>query len=499
MEPVQGVTVGMIPEGRGRGAGPTTTSDEAGKFRFANVPPGRYELVAPSAKPQALTLGRGQSLKDLRVQISGPLTISGRVLDENGAPVARAFVMATQPTYLPTGRVLRPCQAAQNARIETDDRGEYRLYGLEPGSYYVTVALKGPLVIGISGTPMPEASCITAFYPSAIDPAEAVPVVLKPGLDATGIDFRLRKIPLYVAKFKVVTAPGFTTNPALPPQITIARLGRNGVRATLQQGGIGTFEGDTYTSPALPEGSYELEYSKGRALAIDTARIRFTIIDRDVDAGTITMYPSVTVSGEIKTEGPMPAEWRLSNVQIGLRPLDVRDYVAVRGFRIADDGTFSTGNTVGQGSYQFYFSGLHENLYLATATRNGQDILNGGLVMQGAESATVALTLREGGRVEGVVRNAKDEPVANSMVALIPSQNRRGNLLLVKSYSSDQEGRFSLRGVAPGEYTLLAWEDAEANATRNAEFLKEFETRGVLLTVREGVTSTATARVIAAP
>jgi hypothetical protein len=119
--------------------------------------------------------------------------------------------------------------------------------------------------------------------------------------------------------------------------------------------------------------------------------------------------------------------------------------------------------------------------------------------MQGAESATVALTLREGGRVEGVVRNAKDEPVANSMVALIPSQNRRGNLLLVKSYSSDQEGRFSLRGVAPGEYTLLAWEDAEANATRNAEFLKEFETRGVLLTVREGVTSTATARVIAAP
>jgi hypothetical protein len=306
MEPVQGVTVGMIPEGRGRGAGPTATSDEAGKFRFANVPPGRYELVAPSAKPQALTLGRGQSLKDLRVQISGPLTISGRVLDENGAPVARAFVMATQPTYLPTGRVLRPCQAAQNARIETDDRGEYRLYGLEPGSYYVTVALKGPLVIGISGTPMPEASCITAFYPSAIDPAEAVPVVLKPGLDATGIDFRLRKIPLYVAKFKVVTAPGFTTNPALPPQITIARLGRNGVRATLQQGGIGTFEGDTYTSPALPEGSYELEYSKGRALAINTARIRFTIIDRDVDAGTITMYPSVTVFGEIKTEVRCP-------------------------------------------------------------------------------------------------------------------------------------------------------------------------------------------------
>jgi hypothetical protein len=281
----------------------------------------------------------------------------------------------------------------------------------------------------------------------------------------------------------------------LPPQITIARLSRNGIRATLQQGAVGTGAGDLYTSPALPEGYYELEYSKGRALAIDTARIRFTIVDRDVDAGTLTLFPSITVSGEIKTEGPMPAEWKLSGVQIGLRPLDVRDYVAVRGFAVVD-GRFSTGNTVGQGSYQFYISGLHENLYLATATRNGRDLLAGGLVIEGPEAATVALTLREGGRVEGIVRNAKDEPAADSMVALIPAQNRRGNLLLYKSISADQDGRFSLRGVAPGEYTLLAWAESEANATRNADFLKEFETRGILLTVREGLTSNANVRVI---
>jgi hypothetical protein len=84
------------------------------------------------------------------------------------------------------------------------------------------------------------------------------------------------------------------------------------------------------------------------------------------------------------------------------------------------------------------------------------------------------------------------------MVALIPALNRRGNLLLFKSISSDQEGRFSLRGVAPGEYTVLAWEDAEANATRNAEFLKEFETRGIPLKVREGITSDVNVRVIPA-
>lgn len=115
-------------------------------------------------------------------------------------------------------------------------------------------------------------------------------------------------------------------------------------------------------------------------------------------------------------------------------------------------------------------------------------LLSLALLLQAAPP-DAALTLREGGRVDGVVRNAKDEPVADSMVALIPSQNRRGNLLLFKSISSDQDGRFSIRGVAPGEYTLLAWEDVEANATRNEDFLKEFETRGVRITVRERITS----------
>jgi len=83
-------------------------------------------------------------------------------------------------------------------------------------------------------------------------------------------------------------------------------------------------------------------------------------------------------------------------------------------------------------------------------------------------------------------------------VALIPSANHRGNFNLYKSAATDHNGTFTIGGVAPGDYEILAWEDVEPNAWLNAEFLKRFESQTQRLTFIGASTQDVTVRVITA-
>jgi hypothetical protein len=122
-------------------------------------------------------------------------------------------------------------------------------------------------------------------------------------------------------------------------------------------------------------------------------------------------------------------------------------------------------------------------MYIAAAKYGGHDALSEGLVIDGTPPNPLEITVDIGGTVTGTVRNAMDEIVADSRVVLIPAQNHRGNLLLFKTASTDQYGKFSIRGVAPGDYGVIAWEDVEPGAWMNAEFLKDFESRAVRVSV----------------
>jgi hypothetical protein len=501
---LQGVTVRLVPEGKGTNAARNATTDETGKFRFENVPSGRHELLAErsgfaklkrTGGPALLRVDAGQTLKDIRIQLLKLPAITGRVLDDKGAPMRGVKVAAVKLAYTGAFATLRTCIGYSNAAI-TGDNGEYRLYGLEPGTYYVNAAPK------MTTEPNGDPRCARVYYPNAFDPMAAVPLTLKAGTDVTGIDIRIVEPPLHTVTFKVDMPPSPSPFP-FRLQVSIVRLPGNGIRAPEYMGDVGTFNNNIYTSPGLARGTYEIQFG-GAAGSLfmstgSSGRMNVTVEDRDVDAGTLVIHEPVTVAGKFTAEGTVPNNWKLGNLGVGFLPLDPRDQYAVMGNRVQDDGSFVSTTPVGDGRYQFYMSGLVEDLYLASAIVNGRNLLDGGLVIDGTAPPPVQMTIRNGGRVDGVVRNAKDEPVSESLVALIPPQNLRGNTLLFKSQATDQEGRFSFRGVAPGEYLLLAWEEVEAGATRNSEFLKEFETRGTRVTVTAGSTTTSSVGVIPAP
>src|SRR5688572_19661519 len=126
-----------------------------GKFVFRNLPSGSFKLVAarigglftPVEYGQKGVLGRGvpfplgdgQAMKDVKLEMAPVGSISGRVFDENGKGIGHAAVLALSPMYREGQQFLNIMEI-----VHTDDRGEYRLFSLVPGRYYVTARPEDP-------------------------------------------------------------------------------------------------------------------------------------------------------------------------------------------------------------------------------------------------------------------------------------------------------------------------------------------------------------------
>ncbi|MGO9539963.1 MAG: hypothetical protein ACLPN2_05160, partial [Terriglobales bacterium] len=138
--------------------------------------------------------------------------------------------------------------------------------------------------------------------------------------------------------------------------------------------------------------------------------------------------------------------------------------------------------------------GEAQGFYLKSATLGGRDIATG---FAASGPATLDLVVStKGGVVEGNVTEKKrdgdtdslnnDHPVANATVVAVPEEKYRKLPDRFGVGSTDQGGRFTIRGLAPGGYTLYAWQDLEDGVWRDADFLKSQEATGTAVKVEEG-------------
>lgn len=72
------------------------------------------------------------------------------------------------------------------------------------------------------------------------------------------------------------------------------------------------------------------------------------------------------------------------------------------------------------------------------------------------------------------------------MVVLIPPEERRQNLALYRTASTNAQGAFMMTGVHPGAYKLFAWESIPTGADHNADFVKSQEEKGTAVVVPAG-------------
>jgi hypothetical protein len=71
-------------------------------------------------------------------------------------------------------------------------------------------------------------------------------------------------------------------------------------------------------------------------------------------------------------------------------------------------------------------------------------------------------------------------------VALIPEAERQSRLTLFKTTLTDQNGHYSIQGIAPGSYKVYAFEDLPQGANQDPDFMKAFEKSAESVTIGEG-------------
>jgi Carboxypeptidase regulatory-like domain len=180
------------------------TTDQNGRYRFEAVGPGRYRvsvqktgfaaMLGPGV-PEA-TLKAGEQKTDLNVIIQRGAAIVGRVVDENGEPVANANVTAWRRPPAPNGAA-SPARLAlipAGSAAQTNDLGEFRLYGLAAGDVYVQATSRPDF--GRSTSPRPTVQLAT-YFPGTAEVVDAMPITVAAGQTSGDITIRMISAPAF--------------------------------------------------------------------------------------------------------------------------------------------------------------------------------------------------------------------------------------------------------------------------------------------------------------
>jgi hypothetical protein len=410
---------------------------------------------------------------------------------------------------------------------QADDRGEFRIYPLPPGEYYVMVTPRLPGVRAATIPPAPEIQVATLF-PNATTLDGASKVVVSMGEEVRGLDVRVRTAPASTVSGRV------TSN--YPP--VAPRMGRGGAPipttgtlslASREPGGFADLLGGmtamanadgSFQIPNVTPGVYDLyarmPIAKGwgglappeRATnAAAFGRASIEVRSGNVEGVQIVIHQGMDVPGRITVDGaPKQARVLLNMIpddSIG-RVGDSQTssvYTQVMQYRpvIAPDGSFTI-PVVPEGHYRFGVQIQEQgNAYVADIRQGPASVYDTGLQVGSQAIDPLEVDIRmDGGTLETTVVGSDRKPAAGKTVVLVPAAQRRQNPSLYKVGNSDAQGKVVLTNLAPGQYRLFAWDNVRVGAWMNAEFLRRFEERGTSVTIHAGSRQSAQAGLITA-
>ena len=460
-------------------------SDVAGRFVVEGMAAGDYRAQVTRdgyfwskgrSGPATVTVTAAQDLRSLSFRLLNASAISGRIVNEHGDPDAGISVAALRLEYRNGMRVLNPVFPTGWSRTSasTDRRGEYRLYGLEPGQYYIRVAS------GRSAT----------YYPGTMDPNLAVPITVPPGRDLTGVNLTLLRAPMYTVTV-TVDAPSSVSLGTTSLALGTIRPRDPARLVDLSNSSGSPFSpigGGRYRSYPLLPGEYEVTW-----FALSATRlyggVAFDITDRDIDAGTITLHPGIALSGRIRM-----AESRseLKALSMVLNPYNSAP--TGNGASTSSDGSFTI-PSVPEGQYWLELRTMPRDVYVQSV-RHGARVQDHGDISVGRESeGPLEVVLATGGSVTGTVRNARGEVVPYSAVLIYPSGGQQ-HPSFFRTTVADKNGSFATFAMAPQEYRVLAWEDSLPPLYLDPTFLRELVPRATRVTVQSGSAAAIEVRVV---
>jgi hypothetical protein len=149
---------------------------------------------------------------------------------------------------------------------------------------------------------------------------------------------------------------------------------------------------------------------------------------------------------------------------------------------VTEDQTFKTSLPLGR--YTILANQFGGDLIVRSVREQGRDIVEEGLTVNGPGKIAVEIVLaHDAGKLDGVALDADDKPAPGATVVLVPETRLRSHPDLFEQCESDQYGRFTIDGIAPGNYKVFAWDDVEPGMWWDAEFLKKYEPKAETVTI----------------
>lgn len=470
-------------------------SNPDGTFEVAKLPAGDYMLTAmkpgyvnmeygskkSNGAGRTVHLADGQRLEKIDFQLPRACVITGHVLDEYGEPAGGVTVEVLK--FLAVGGARRLLSTDGD---QTNDLGQFRVYDVNPGDYYVRATLRNRYRESDDRFAYPA-----TFYPGVTSTADAVTVPCRAGQETQGIHLSLGRVSSANVSGQVIDSQGKpvrATVMLLPPnEVMLGMLAPSATRAD------GSFTISNVTAGAYRLTAMTMPAGIAPGSAREFATVDLGVGERDVTNLVLPLGKGATARGRLVADKDAAFDFPLDRVRVGTAVDFDAGLLALSGStQVKDDGTFEIPGLTGSKRLQAY--GFPDSWMLKAIRSKDGDVTEQRVTFTGTETVDgfeVVLTNRVTA-VTGTVTDDQQRPVKDYAVGIFSDDPAHwgispGRMTIVRS---DDDGRYSVRGLMPGRYLAVAMPELDRDEFGDTEYLERLRPLATPITLAEGEAKT---------
>ena len=474
---------------RDLGGPAATMTDAEGRYELTQLPAGRYHLKArrggyvevaygqrrPFERGRPLELGESAVLQNIDFALAPGAVVTGRVVDETGEAVAHVSVSLARRRYIDGARRL-----VSESSSSTDDRGEFRIFGVPPGDY-VIVATFDATDLGSRD----RVRYVPTYHPGTPVASEAQRVTVGPGQEVPGITIALTRAATATVR-GVVRSSG---QASVGPFTFVSARETSGPQAHGRMAtAIAAGDGSFAITGLLP-GTYFVEARSPSGA--EFASMEVVVEGSDVAGVTLMLSKGATARGRIRFDTGNPPEG-LRPSQVFVMPTLVDQQMAAMDMSggppvTRDDWSFELPGLRGRG---FIRAGTLSDWQMKRVRREGVDVTDTPLdFATDIDGLEIELTARLTTVSGGVSDDRGGVALDATVIVFADDPGKWGpHSRFIESARPDQQGRFTIRGLPPGRYLAIAVGYLEPGEERDPELLEAWRQGGTPFMLPEGET-----------
>ncbi len=442
--PIPGAAVRLLSPGEDDAVAEASSNAE-GQFAFNDVDKSAYVLFAAKSGyvdrfPELI----GRDGASLVLPLTKCGAITGRILDASGRPVRSARILAA--AYRGEGRTPRPDPGGPFSPV--DDLGNYRLYDLAPGKYWI-VAIPGRGASGKLLAPL--------YFPGTSRLDKATPITLHAGETRDSVDVTVFETAGYPVSGRVTGLPA----DASQRQIALSLFSAAGYSVPLQTAATG--DDGRFRFENVPEGSYEIVAAgpaMGRAafgplLGRDPlyGRVHLDVVSQEVTNIDVPLSKGFALDGQVAfaVRGEDDPNC-YSGASVSIEPLSPVPFSPLPAAPIDGQGRFHF-SALPPARYHVAANGIRSGCFFQELRVGSQLVENQTVELNGAGRLELILTKRSS-RLEGMVQDDTHSPAS---IVLVPEDPFAGVEPQKARFAvADAEGRYHFEQLGPGRYRAIA-------------------------------------------